>query len=67
MIINDLADELDIKKGDICKQLMAIKNISPEILIKRRDRLYQGTVLLDETFEKVLSILKTLGKTVKKG
>lgn len=53
MVINGIADELDINGSNFCQKLNQIKNTSVDILAQRRQRLYEGNVPLRKTLEEI--------------
>lgn len=56
MVINGLADSLDINEPDFCGRLNQVKNLSADVLTERRRRLYEGAVPLTLTLQKILKL-----------
>lgn len=56
MVINGLVDSLDINEPDFCSRLNQIKNLSADVLMERRRRLYEGAVPLALTLQKILNL-----------
>ncbi|MFA5841408.1 MAG: hypothetical protein WC835_00365 [Candidatus Paceibacterota bacterium] len=56
MVINKLADEIDIKDNDFCGKLREIGGTSANILTARRNKLYGDYVPLASTLNKMLKL-----------
>jgi len=56
MVINGLADSLDINEPDFCGRLNQIKNLSADVLMERRRQIYEGAVPLALTLQKILKL-----------
>lgn len=54
MIINKLADILDINDDNFCERLKSIKETDIKILLQRKMRLYDGAVSLRKTLDEIL-------------
>ena len=55
MVINGLADELDINDSNFCEKLHKIKNTLSDVLMDRRRHLYEGSRLLSDVLRDILA------------